>query len=131
MINTGKYIQIPFKSGGRDFNGCDCYGLVRLVLKEEFGKELPMLSNEYKNANVVIDTEKVVKKNLPLLIAKEKGTPDEGDVGVFSYRGHTSHVGVYVGRGKVLHILSTAKYPVCEKLNSPFLKGRLNGFYEV
>lgn len=35
-----KYMNIPFKHLGRDFNGVDCYGLMLLYAKEEFGIEL-------------------------------------------------------------------------------------------
>ena len=32
-----KYIGIPFENGGRSFLGCDCGGLVLLMLKTERG----------------------------------------------------------------------------------------------
>lgn len=39
--NVGDFIGIPFKAGGRDYKGCDCYGLMRLALRDMFGFELP------------------------------------------------------------------------------------------
>lgn len=34
------YTGIPFKDKGRDFNGCDCYGLLMLYYKNELGIEI-------------------------------------------------------------------------------------------
>src|SRR5678815_1715944 len=35
------YLTIPFQSGGRDRCGCDCFGLVRLVLADRLGVVCP------------------------------------------------------------------------------------------
>ena len=35
------YVGLPFVARGRDRDGCDCYGLVRIVLKDRAGADLP------------------------------------------------------------------------------------------
>ena len=35
------FIGIPFVSKGRSFNGCDCYGLVKLYYKEILNIDIP------------------------------------------------------------------------------------------
>jgi len=43
-IDIVKYLGIPYKHEGRDFNGIDCYGLFQLFYREEFNAVIP----EYK-----------------------------------------------------------------------------------
>jgi cell wall-associated NlpC family hydrolase len=56
FIWVKKYIGIPFVSNGRKREGCDCYGLCRLVLQDEYDISLPELSNEYNNARCIRET---------------------------------------------------------------------------
>ena len=45
-INIEKYLTIPYVHLGRDFNGIDCYGLLKLFYQEEFNIDLPDYSYE-------------------------------------------------------------------------------------
>lgn len=44
LIDYTKYLSIPYKINGCGWNGADCWGLVKIIAKEEFGIELP---NQY------------------------------------------------------------------------------------
>lgn len=46
-----KYVGIPFVEKGRDENGCDCWGLVRLIYKNELGIDLPDYLDCYETTN--------------------------------------------------------------------------------
>ncbi len=64
-MNFSKYVNIPYKYKGRDFNGCDCWGLVKLIFKKEKGITLPdfwytdfweeenFIKNNIRNVNII------------------------------------------------------------------------------
>jgi len=126
-MNLDRYIGIPFKSHGRDFNGVDCYGLVRLFLKNELSKDLPDFW-EYNEANDLVSVSRLVTENVPLVLADKKESPDIGDIVLYKFRGFTSHVAVYVGRGRVLHVLKGIN-SCCVPMEHGILRGRVYGIY--
>ena len=36
-----KYIGVPYVPGGRDMDGADCYGLVKMIYRDGLGLDLP------------------------------------------------------------------------------------------
>lgn len=42
-MNLERYLAIPYREKGRGWDGADCYGFARLVMKEETGFEMPIL----------------------------------------------------------------------------------------
>nr|BDD44770.1 tail assembly protein [bacterium] len=124
-MNVEKYIRIPYLDRGRDESGCDCWGLVRLVLENEFGKTLPDL--DYESAEIVED--RLFDVSVAAVDAEEVKHPENGDVVLIRGGLLPQHIGVFVD-GQVLH---TAKGmgTVCERLSSPRLRGRIKGYYRV
>lgn len=123
------YITIPFKPLGRDENGCDCYGLVRLYLKDNYNITLPLYDNIediYNSANI----ENIITGETPFILAEEVKEPKEGCIVLIDVQGHTSHMGVMVDDKNILHT-GRGYGTVIEPLTTNKMKNRIRGFYNV
>ncbi|MCQ2585628.1 MAG: NlpC/P60 family protein [Treponema sp.] len=127
---TQKYVGIPFLSNGRDFNGCDCYGLTRLILQNEYDITLPEL-DLYQNALNTKETSNLFKNFVPVICGTKIQQPEEKAVClVRTTGGLLSHVGLYAGDGFIIHTRNKTG-AVCERISSPFFTGRIEGWYHV
>jgi cell wall-associated NlpC family hydrolase len=126
QLSYRKYIGIPFKSGGRDFSGVDCYGVVVLVYREEkniylwdasnysmnsCAKDNTMLSNYHKNW-AVLDVEDLQELDI-LFFAVDIDLPNI-----------PTHIALYIGENKMLHCMSWAPTYI-----SKFKKGPLEKYF--
>lgn len=127
---TQKYVGIPFLSGGRDDRGVDCYGLIRLILNNEYGYDLPLLANTYDNALDVFETGSLFRKYVPLLCGERISEPKEQAVALLKMRGLPSHVALYAGDDFIIHAMSKNGV-ACERLSRPLLKSMIEGWYRV
>jgi cell wall-associated NlpC family hydrolase len=125
-----KYIGIPFASGGRTEEGCDCYGLARLVLQNEYGIALPELSNGYSSALCRAETERLFAEKLPVLAVRRIPGPEERSVALIAEGGRPCHLGIAAGGGYILHT-GAKTGSVCQKASHPGLRGRIEGYYHV
>jgi len=97
---SNKYVGIPYKQKGRDLNGIDCWGLLRLVYSEEFKINLPSFASDY--------TEDDTKRIQDLIAQYKEGweqldKPEPGCVVLFRVLGTESHVGIAVSETHFLH----------------------------
>ena len=122
------YTGIPFVSGGRGRTGADCYGLVRMVQAEQYGKNLPLLSNDYSDADNFAETEKLLRSQKPLLAGKRVESPEIGDVCVLRILALPVHLGLYAGGGYLLHTLKGTG-SVLQRMGDPHMAGRVEGWY--
>ncbi len=126
---TGHYIGLSFAEHGREASsGLDCWGLVRLVLAEQFAIALPSYSAHYSHTR---DGEK-----LSSLIAAESEKWNEvepggeklGDVVVLRMMGRPMHVGLVLGDGHMLHIEDGIDSAI-ESYTGPRWKDRIMAFF--
>lgn len=119
MSKYDKYIGLEYVHQGRDFNGVDCYGLVRLVYKEELGIYLP---NDFEytfdwrregcdhiveGLHKLVDGHSIVEVPKPYLYSIK---PYDGVILYHTGRLKIAdHMGIYLGDNKLLHINSKIK----------------------
>jgi len=99
------YIGIPFKWHGSDRDGCSCWGLVRLVARDVFGKTLPSHDDiESRAAEGRGAPQPYFSAGQPVDLTGVR----EGDILHMwaTYKGKRLplHVGIITEPGKVLHI---------------------------
>ena len=120
-----KYIGIPYRDKGRDTSGIDCYGLARLVYKEELGIDLPSFDDEYLAHDQNSQSELTARY-------KEQWQPvdsaQEGDLVVFKIAGFESHIGIAINDKQFLHARSGQDAAV-ESFDSYNWKNRVSGFF--
>lgn len=125
-----KFQLIPFVDKGRTMKGCDCLGLVALVLKEQAGISIP----DYGFISHC-DRKRIVEA-----IAKAKRAPFEWEAlplqdcqpfDVVTMRSadgvEAEHIGVMVSKTHVLHT-ELASGPTCEDVHSPLIANRIEKY---
>jgi cell wall-associated NlpC family hydrolase len=123
----GEYIGLPFLERGRTREGLDCWGLVRLVLEERYGKTLPLFDG-YENHHDLDALDAIVSTSKPLINAQQIEAPRDGDLALMFVHNHPCHVGILVDERTVLHIERFSD-SVIQRLSD--LRYRVEGFYRV
>ena len=92
-------IGIPFKDGGRDMTGLDCWGLVQ-ILYDRMGIQLP-------DYHIAAANEPAVNAKMIDQAARWQrlDQPELGAVVLIANGacGRANHVGVYIGDGRMIH----------------------------
>lgn len=126
---VNRFIDIPFKVGGRDFDGCDCWGLFALVSREVCGVELPdyggvVWAPEADDAAVARDA----ARHASLFAPVDPTHARAGDGLLLRMAGVPMHVGVVVCPGWMLHV-EHGVGAVLEQYDAMQWKRRVLGIY--
>lgn len=125
------YVGIPYQTHGEDYHGCDCWGLLALVLREQFGITLP----RYTGAGWMRgQTPAVVggdaREYASAFAQVPAGDERSGDAILIRMRGHPLHVGVVITPGLMLHVHEDADACI-EPYNAPRWQHRIVAFYRA
>jgi len=121
-----KYIGVPFEDRGESLNGADCYGIIRLIYRNELAIEIPSFHSSCHSTKAIFsDYIKQISQFWQL--SKE---PNLYDVVAMAHDPiHprvVQHFGVYLGNGKMLHTLETAGSHI---VNIDDMSYFIKGFY--
>lgn len=97
------YVGIPFRFGGRDRRGLDCYGLVVLVYREQFGIELPDYLTHYGPEPTRHTLQRTYETALSQPCWQLTKRPRTGDVVLLKVFGLPIHCGLVVGQHTMLN----------------------------
>ncbi len=131
---TLQYVGIPFRSHGRDRSGCDCYGLVRLVLAEQFAVAVPSYAGDYPDALECAEVAALICRCLFPALPGEGGlwravaNPGPATVILLRIAGEPWHVGLVVVERWFLHVRPGTD-SCLERYDSIRWRRRIAGFY--
>jgi cell wall-associated NlpC family hydrolase len=120
------YIGLTFKERGRDRNGLDCWGLVRLVLTEQFDIDVPSYAADYYSVLNESHISHLIRTHLGFWHPVHPSQP--GDCILFRIHKHPSHIGITVTENWMLHILNDDTVSL-DRFDSLRWKRRIVGFY--
>lgn len=123
-----QYVGLPYRARGRDRQGIDCWGLVRLVLREQFGTDVPEYAGHYWTRELTPAVAEKIAEESARWEAVPAGMERAGDVVLLRLRGYPIHVGIVVAPGEMLHAHDGAD-AARESYHALHWRHRVVGFY--
>lgn len=123
-----KYIGLPFEDRGRSKSGCDCWGLVRLILKEEMGIEVIDFSNSYRDTADSKTIRQLIEEEEKQWIQIAFDEATLGDAIIMRYREYPMHIGLVLEPGVMIHT-ERGKEAVIERYDRLNWINKIVGFY--
>ena len=125
----GQYVGLPYKSGGDTRAGVDCWGLLALVWREQFGRELPPYRGPlwHVGANAATIAEAACAHASAFADVAPEGS-QIGDGLLLRIGAGPLHIGMVVGSRCMLHA-QEASLSCIERYDSMHWRRRWLGFY--
>nr|WP_321511089.1 NlpC/P60 family protein [uncultured Celeribacter sp.] len=127
MTWSDRFIGIPQKDLGRDRNGVDCWGLACIIYAEELHISLPeylgVHPDEQAEVAALINGATVSPLWLPV-----SGPAMAFDIAFFKMGAWTSHVGIVVKHGFMIHVLGDDQSKI-ERYDTGRWSHRLTGHW--
>lgn len=122
-----QYVGTPFQAHGRDISGCDCWGLVRLVLRNHFAVNLPEYLG-YSSPEAKREVSGMIGYYVGDFVPVFEGKERPGDLVLIKIGGVPCHIGIVTEPGSMLHIMDGIGATVEAHSEQPW-KNRVEGIY--
>lgn len=129
MSWSDRFVGIPYEDFGRGRAGCDCWGLACIIYREELGITLPDYLGSYASTDeqgeiaALISGERTSPLWLPV-----SGPAVAFDIALFRRGRWSSHVGIVIRHGVMIHMIADDGAKVQGYLDGPY-KHRFEGHY--
>lgn len=107
--------------------GCHCWGLLRLVYRQEKGIELP--GHEDVSPDDARDIDEIVHGEISAGRWQRMDRPQEFDGALFRRGRHDSHMGIMIDRRYMLHSDREAGAAIVERIDTGRWASSFVGFY--
>ena len=125
-----QYIGLNFREGGRKRTGLDCYGLLRLVINERFGGNIPEYEGiAYRGGDDADFLATLMDERIRLWTPIRIGDERPGDGILLRVMGRPIHVGIVIVQGLMLHIEKDCDSLIERYSNGSRWERRILGFY--
>lgn len=106
-----KWIGTPYRYGGQTRSGTDCSGMVMVLFADVYGLQLPRSSAGQRDFSMPVGERDIAPGDL-LFFATSGGSA-------------VSHVGIYIGSGKMIHA-STSRGVIESSLDEKYYRQRFH-----
>lgn len=127
-MSFSDFVGIPHLDLGRDREGADCYGLLRLVYREDLGIELPSFTGTYASCAEHDEIQALLAGEAMAGPWRPVERIQAYDALLFRVGRHDCHVAVAVDQGRMLHVHSRSRAVIARR-SDPMWRDRLSGAY--
>ena len=106
MSWSDAYIGIPEATYGHDFDGCNCWGLAKLVYGRELGITLPSYRGFLASREERTEIDSLIGDAALSAIWKRQERPGPFDLMLYRRGNLITHIGIHVSRRRMLHVAS-------------------------
>lgn len=129
MSWSNRFIGIPYEDFGRARAGCDCWGLACIIYREELGISLPEYLGSYSSTDEHGEIAALIGRGQasPLWLPVD-GPALAFDIALFRRGRWSSHVGIVIRHGVMIHMVADDAAKVQTYADGPY-KHRFIGHY--